>query len=118
MSVDSRIASEVSEVVRLTYQIKQLDAELRSLSKKLIEDMKYLQIKNIPFDSKYIVERCEYVRYKDPNPAQVRELLGDMSKNYIREYVVPQLKADLPPNLFAKLYKIIDKKEYIRVREI
>ena len=119
MREDKEIANEISELITLTNRVKELDNERSLLSKKVIDHMKNLSIKNFNIvinTIPYIVERCNSVKYSEADPNKVRSLLGKTGEKYIREYVVPELRAELPPRLVDQIYKIEKETEYVRVR--
>jgi hypothetical protein len=119
MKEDKEITKEISELIKLTNQVKELDNRRSQLAKEVLEHMKHLEMKNFLIDwneVRYIVERCSSVRYKDADPKVVRSLLGKTGEKYIREYVMPELRSELPPHLADKIFPIDRETEYVRVR--
>ena len=117
--MNATIEKEISEFVNVTIQLRELENARIQLAKKVLADMSALGIQNIPIytsNNQYRVERVKSVSYEDPTPEQVRKAIGEkMASEYIREYVLSELRTTLPPNLSDKLYPVKKLSEFVRV---
>jgi hypothetical protein len=64
----------------------------------------------------FIVEKSKYVRYGVPEPAVLRQKLGDDAEHYIKEVVSPEVRLHLPPQLALKLCPVEKETEYVRLK--
>jgi hypothetical protein len=117
--MSATLEKEINEFVAVTIQLRELESVRVELAKKVLQDMSALGIQNVPIyahDNHYRVERVKSVSYEEPTPEQVRKAIGEkMASDYIKEYVIPELRTSLPPNLADKLYPIKKQSEFVRV---